>query len=110
MNTIGYAYYLRIKVKPEKRSNFVELILKLRDDALREIDGVVLFELLETKMPCEFVIMQGFTDRDAYRRYANAPFHLEMAPHGLACVEGEPHIEALVPLGVGRMPASYQDG
>ncbi len=98
MKTTGYAYYLRVNIKPEKRSTFIELILKLREDTLREIEGVSFFELLATADAHEFVIMQGFRDKDTYKRYANAPFHLAMAPHGLACLAGEPHIEPLIPV------------
>jgi len=98
VKTTGYAYYLRVRVKPEKRSTFIELILKLRQDTFREIDGVSFYELLSTADDNEFVLMQGFADRATYQRYANAPFHLEMAPHGWACLDGEPHIEPLVPV------------
>ena len=39
-----------------------------------------------------------FVDEAAYKRYANAPFHLEMAPPGWACLDGDPHIEFLGPV------------
>lgn len=98
MKATGYAYYLRVRVKPEKRSTFIELILQLRDDTFRQIAGVSFYELLATADTNEFVIMQGFADQATYQRYADAPFHLEMAPHGWACLDGQPHIEALLPV------------
>ena len=98
MKAIDYAYYLRVRVKPEKRSTFIELILQLRDDTFRQIAGVSFYELLATADTNEFVIMQGFADQATYQRYAEAPFHLEMAPHGWACLDGQPHIEALLPV------------
>ena len=47
--------------------------------------------------PLEFVFMLGFADEAAYQQYADAPFHLAMAPLGWACLDGEPTIEFLRP-------------
>jgi (4S)-4-hydroxy-5-phosphonooxypentane-2,3-dione isomerase len=100
MQDVGYACYLRVRIKPDKRGEFIGLIHRLREDTRREMTGVVFYEFLATADPLEFVLLQGFVDEAAYKRYANAPFHLEMAPHGWACLDGDPHIEFLSPVPV----------
>ncbi len=98
MQDTGYACYLRLRLKPEKRAEFIGLITKLRADTRREFPETCFYEVLATADPLEFVLMQGFPDEATYKRYANAPYHLEMAPHGWACLDGEPHIEFLKPV------------
>jgi quinol monooxygenase YgiN len=98
MDAAGYACYLRVRVKSDKRDEFVGLITQLRADVARELGGVRFYEVLATADPLEFVLLQGFDDEPSYQRYANAPFHLAMAPAGWACLDGEPHIEFLRPV------------
>jgi quinol monooxygenase YgiN len=94
----GYVGYLRVRVKIEKRDEFIDLIRTLRADVRRELDGVTFYEFLATADPLEFVLLQGFADEGAYQRYANAPFHVAMAPAGWACLDGDPHIEFMGPV------------
>lgn len=95
----GHACYLRVRIKPEKRAEFIGLIRKLREDVHRELpEDVAFYEFLATSDPLEFVLMQGFADEAAYKRYADAPFHVEMAPHGWACLDGDPYIEFMQPV------------
>lgn len=93
----GYACYMRVKVLPDRREEFLSLVLQLRADVQRELASVVFYEFLATGNPLEFVFMLGFEDEAAYQQYADAPFHLAMAPLGWACLDGEPHIEFLRP-------------
>lgn len=98
MGETGYACYLRVRVKPGKREEFIGLIHKLSSDVRRELPDTCFYEFLATADPLEFVLLQGFVDEAAYKRYANAPFHLEMAPQGWACLDGDPHIEFMQPV------------
>jgi len=93
----GYACNMRVKVLAEKRDEFVGLVRQLRVDVARELSSVVFYEFLATGNPLEFVFMLGFADEAAYQQYADAPFHLAMAPLGWACLDGEPTIEFLRP-------------
>ena len=93
----GYACNMRVKVLAEKRDEFVGLVQQLRVDVARELSSVVFYEFLATASPLEFVFMLGFADEAAYQQYADAPFHLAMAPLGWACLDGEPTIEFLRP-------------
>jgi quinol monooxygenase YgiN len=93
----GYACNMRVKVLAEKRDEFVGLVQQLRVDVARELSSVVFYEFLATGNPLEFVFMLGFADEAAYQQYADAPFHLAMAPLGWACLDGEPTIEFLRP-------------
>ncbi len=93
----GYACNMRVKVLAEKRDEFVGLVRQLRVDVARELPSVVFYEFLATGNPLEFVFMLGFADEAAYQQYADAPFHLAMAPLGWACLDGEPTIEFLRP-------------
>ena len=93
----GYACNMRVKVLAEKRDEFVGLVRQLRVDVARDLSSVVFYEFLATGNPLEFVFMLGFADEAAYQQYADAPFHLAMAPLGWACLDGEPTIEFLRP-------------
>ena len=94
----GYVCLLRVKIQPAKLVEFKGLIHQLQDDTLREIAGVTFYEFLATDDPLVFVLMQGFADEEVYQRYANVPFHLEMAPAGGACLDGDPSIEFMRPV------------
>lgn len=98
MRDVGYACYLRVRIKPEKREEFIGLIRKLRDDVRREMPQTRFYEFLATADPLEFVLLQGFADEAAYQRYADAPFHTGMAPQGWACLDGDPYIEFMHPV------------
>jgi len=99
MTLTGYVCLLRVKIHADKVGEFKQLIHKLRLDTVREIAGVTFYEFLSTVDPLVFVMVQGFESEEAYRLYANAPFHLEMAPAGWACLDGDPTIEFLSPVG-----------
>lgn len=94
----GYVCLLRVKILPAKLAEFKGLIHQLRDDTLREIRGVTFYEFLATDDPHVYVLVQGFADEAVYKEYANVPFHLEMAPAGWACLDGEPSIEFMRPV------------
>ena len=94
----GYVCLLRVKILTAKVEEFKGLIHTLREDTLREIEGVTFYDFLATDDPHVFALVQGFTDEAAYQRYANVPFHLEMAPAGWACLDGEPSIEFMTPV------------
>lgn len=93
----GYAAYLRVRLQPAKREEFLGLIKQLKADVERELQGVCYYDILATADPLEFVLLQGFVDEAAFKVYAEAPFHVAMAPAGWACLDGQPHIEFLTP-------------
>lgn len=94
---VGYACYLRVRTKPEKRDEFVRLVTELRNNVRRNEPDTLVFEFLQAADPNEFVFMEGFVDEAARQRHADAPYHVAMSAAGWACLDGEPIIEFMKP-------------
>jgi quinol monooxygenase YgiN len=94
---VGLAAYMRVRTKPEKRDEFLRLIGELRANVHRHEPETLLFEVLQGADPNEFVIYECFTGTPAQKQHQDAPYHVEMAPKGWACLDGTPVIEYLRP-------------
>lgn len=98
-HTQPYGVYMRVRVKPERRDEFIELIRQLVRDIKANEPGTLVYELMQNESdPLEFVFAERFRDREAWKTHQNAPYHLEMAPKGWACLDGEPVIEPMIPI------------
>ncbi len=95
--SVGYAAYLRVRTKPEKRDEFVSLVTTLRDNVLRHEPDTLVYEFLQGANANEFVFMECFVDEAAQQRHAAAPYHVAMSEAGWACLDGEPVIEFMKP-------------
>ena len=100
--SIGYACYIRVRTRPEKRDEFARLITELRRNVHHHETGTLVFELLQGADPNEFVFFECFADEAAQRAHQNAPYHVSMAAAGWACLDGKPVIEFLKPVSPGR--------
>jgi quinol monooxygenase YgiN len=97
VKSVGYACYLRVRTKPEKRDEFVRLVTELRTNVLQHEPDALIFEFLQGTDLNEFVFFEGFTDEAAQQHHQQAPYHLAMSASGWACLEGQPVIEFLRP-------------
>ena len=95
--TVGYAAYMRVRTKPEKREEFIRLVTELRGNVLRHEPDTLVFEILQGADSNEFVFFEGFTDEAAQKIHQNQPYHVAMAPAGWACIEGQAIIEFMKP-------------
>jgi quinol monooxygenase YgiN len=95
--SVGYAAYLRVRTKPEKRDEFVALITELRRNVLQHEPGTYVYEFLQGADPNEFVFFECYKDKAAQEIHQNQPYHVAMAPAGWACLDGDPIIEFLQP-------------
>ncbi len=94
---VGYAAYLRLRTKPEKREEFLRLIGELRNNVRRHEPTTLFFEILQGKHANEFVFFEGFVDEAAQQAHQNAAYHVAMSAAGWACLDGEPVIEFMKP-------------
>lgn len=97
MKQTGYACYMRVRTKPEKRDEFVRLTTKLRADVLANESDTLVYEILQGADANEFVFFECFTDEAAQQRHQNAPYHVAMSAAGWACLDGQPVIEFMKP-------------
>lgn len=95
--SVGYAVYMRVQTKPEKREEFLRLMRGLHADVHRHETTTLFFEVLQGSHPNEFVFLEGFTDEAAQQAHANAPYHVAISAAGWACLAGEPVIESMKP-------------
>jgi quinol monooxygenase YgiN len=95
--SVGLAAYMRLRIKPEKREEFLQLISGLRANVHQHEPETLLFEVLQGNDANEFVIYECFTGTAAQKAHQDAPYHVAMAPAGWACLDGEPTIEYLRP-------------
>ena len=94
---VGYAAYLRVRTKPDKRDEFVRLIAELRSNVLQNEPDTLVFEVLQGADRNEFVFFECFKDMAAQKRHQDQPYHVAMAPLGWACLEDNPVIEFMQP-------------
>ena len=91
---------MTVRTKTDKSECFAELIVQLRKDVREHEPGTLVFEVLrETGEPAVFHFVEVFSDEDARKIHADAPYHKAMSAQGWACVEGEPSIRECLPLG-----------
>src|SRR5829696_6591599 len=53
--SVGYAAYIRVRTKPEKRDEFIGLVTELRANVLQNEPDTLVFEILQGKDQNEFV-------------------------------------------------------
>ena len=94
----GRGLYLRVRVKPEKREEFIGLIQQLVRDVRAHEKGTLDFQFMQAADPNEFVFLERFESEAAMQAHQNAPYHLAMSASGWACLDGQPHIEQLTPI------------
>ena len=94
----GRGVYIRVRVKPQKREEFVGLIKGLVRDAKANERGTQVLEFMQAADPNEFVLFERFESEAALKTHQQAPYHVAMSAAAWACLDGEPHIEQLTPI------------
>jgi len=97
----SHAIYIRVRVKPEKRDEFIGLITELAANVKANEPDTLVWEFLQAEDPNEFLFLEVFKDEAARETHANARYHLEMSDAGWACLSEEPHIETLAGVASG---------
>jgi quinol monooxygenase YgiN len=93
----GYACYMRVRVLPHKRAEFLDLMHGPVTNIRASEPDTLVFEILAGADENEFVFFECFTDAAAQERHQQMPYHVAVSPAGYACLDGEPHIEFLKP-------------
>ncbi|MFN3233456.1 MAG: antibiotic biosynthesis monooxygenase [Alphaproteobacteria bacterium] len=89
---------IRLKVLPDKVSEFEPLVAQLMRDVAANEPGSI-YEVRRVRdEPCSYVYFLSFPDQAAYDRYAAADYHMQMSPKALACVDGDPVFADLEPI------------
>jgi quinol monooxygenase YgiN len=89
---------MRVRVKPQKRDEFIGLIKALVRDSKSNEPGTQVLEFMQAADPNEFVFLERFASEAAMKIHREAPYHVGMSAAGWACLDGEPHIEELTPV------------
>jgi quinol monooxygenase YgiN len=95
--TVGYAAYMRVRTKPEKREEFLRLVGELSRNVKQNEPRTLFFEVLHGADENEFVFLEGFVDEAAQKAHQDAPYHVAMSAAGWACLDGTPVIEFMKP-------------
>lgn len=95
--SVGYAAYMRVRTKPAKREEFIQLVTELRKNVLRNEPDTYVFEIMQGADENEFVFFECFKDKAAQKFHQDQPYHVAMAPLGWACLEDGAIIEFLQP-------------
>ncbi len=96
-NSVGYAAYMRVRTKPDKREEFLRLVGELRRNVKQNEATTLIFEVLQGADHNEFVFFEGFVDQAAQKAHQDAPYHVAMSAAGWACLDGQPVIEFMKP-------------
>jgi quinol monooxygenase YgiN len=95
--SVGYAAYMRVRTKPEKRAEFLRLVGELRANVRKHEPTTLFYEILQGGDANEFVFLEGFVDEAAQQSHQNAAYHVAMSAAGWACLDGKPVIEFMKP-------------
>jgi quinol monooxygenase YgiN len=98
MAQAGRGVYMRVRVKPQKREEFIGLIKGLVRDSKANESGTQVLEFMQAADPNEFVFFERFASEAAMKAHQEAPYHVAMSAAGWACLDGDPHIEQLTPV------------
>jgi quinol monooxygenase YgiN len=93
--TATYGVYLRVRVHPEKREEFIQLVTELAANVKANEPDALIYEFLQAEDPNEFVFFECFTDEAAFERHQQMDYHVAMSDAGWACLSEDPHIEPL---------------
>lgn len=94
----GFCVFMRVRVKPEKREEFIGLMRGLQRDVRANEPDTLVFEIAQGDDPLEFLFFEGFTDEAARERHQNMPYHVAVSPAGYACLAQDPQIEFIRPI------------
>ncbi|MEN3952058.1 antibiotic biosynthesis monooxygenase [Iodidimonas sp. SYSU 1G8] len=87
---------IRLKVAEGKVEEFEALVAGLVADIYANEPDPKLYAVRKVAgAPRTYVYFISFTDKDAYDRYVNAPYHKQVAPPIMACLDGDPVYETL---------------
>jgi quinol monooxygenase YgiN len=88
---------MRVRVKPEKRAEFLRLMTELRRNVREHEPDTLVFEILAGADENEFVFFECFSDEAAQQRHQDMPYHVAISPAGYACLAEDPLIEFMRP-------------
>ena len=94
---MGYATYMRVRTKPERREEFLRLVTELRANVRQHEPTTLFYEILQGSDANEFVFFEGFVDEASQQAHQNAAYHVAMSASGWACLAGQPVIEFMKP-------------
>ena len=93
---------VRMKVKPEKREDFLRILTEVTDAVEESEPDTVVYATWETETPNEFFMIESYRSQEG-RDFHNEQ-HKAIAPEFFACLDGPPEVETLGALvrGAGK--------
>ena len=90
-----FGQLIRLKVKREKVAEFEGLVSALVANIRAKEPEPKTYEVRRAAEPLTYVYFISFTSAEAYKAYADAPYHRDAAPAIMACLDGDPVYETL---------------
>ena len=87
---------IRLKIQSEKIEIFESLVSQLVQDIHKNEPGAHVYEVRRVVgEPLTYLYFMSFEDEESHARYLDAPYHTEMSPKAMECLDGDPVFEDL---------------
>lgn len=88
------AFIARLRVKPDKEQEFVELQQELARLTYENEPGTLVYDMIKSRNePHAYVVMATFRDEDAFEAHQTSSFHDDLVPPILDCLSADMELE-----------------
>lgn len=88
------AFIARLRVKPEKEQEFVDLQQELARLTYEHEPDTLVYDMIKSRdEPHTYVVMATFRDEAAFETHQNSSFHDDLVPPILACLSSDMELE-----------------
>ena len=92
-------FIARMKVKPDKEAEFIQLSERLTERVLATEPNTLIYRFFRQRdRKLEFAVIEQFTDAAAEEHHRNTPHFVELAPPLIECIDGTYYREYLDPM------------
>ena len=87
---------IRLKIQASKIETYESLVCQLVQDIHENEPGAHVYEVRRViDEPLTYLYFMSFEDEESHARYLEAPYHTEMSPKAMECLDGAPIFEDL---------------
>ncbi|RMF08885.1 MAG: antibiotic biosynthesis monooxygenase [Alphaproteobacteria bacterium] len=88
------AFIARLRVKPEREQEFIDLQQKLARLTWEHEPDTLVYDMIKSRdEPHTYVVIATFKDEQAFQTHQNSSFHDELVPPILDCLASDMELE-----------------
>lgn len=88
-----------IRVKEDKQADFEAVMKELGEQVRANEPGTTLYQVCKSKQSPTYVVLENYTDQDAFNHHTTTSYFKAAGPKMGACLDGAPKIEFFEVIG-----------